>query len=68
MDLVWISFKKSAQKIQRLLKSDKNDTYFTYRSMYIYDEMTFNYFYKIILIDNLTNLRYTRILYLVTFF
>jgi hypothetical protein len=32
-------FRKSVEKIQRSLKSDKNNGYFTRRSMYIYDNI-----------------------------
>ena len=46
MKTIWISFQISAQKIQQILKSDKNNMYFTCRPMCIYDEMSVNYFYN----------------------
>jgi hypothetical protein len=35
-------FRKSVEKIQVSLKSDKNDGYFTWRSMYIYANILLN--------------------------
>jgi hypothetical protein len=39
-------FRKSAEKILVLLKCDKNNRYFTWRPMYIYDNISLNYFYN----------------------
>jgi hypothetical protein len=36
-------FQKSAEKFKVSLKSDKNNGYFTWRSMYIYDHILLNY-------------------------
>jgi hypothetical protein len=38
----WI-FRKSVEKIQVSLKSDKNNGYFTWRPMCIYDNISLNY-------------------------
>jgi len=35
-------FKKSVKKIQVLLKSEKNNGYFTWRPVYIYDHISCN--------------------------
>jgi hypothetical protein len=35
-------FRKSVEKIQVSLKSDKNNGYFTWRPMYIYDYISLN--------------------------
>jgi hypothetical protein len=35
-------FRKSCKKIQVSLKSDKNNRYFTWRPMYIYDDISQN--------------------------
>jgi hypothetical protein len=39
-------FKKSVQKIQVSLKSEKNNGYFTRRRFHIYDDISLNYFYN----------------------
>jgi len=36
-------FSKSAEKIQVLLKSDKNNSYFTWRPVYIYGNVSPSY-------------------------
>ena len=35
-------FRKQIEKIQVLLKSDKNNEYFTWKPMYIYDNISLN--------------------------
>jgi len=37
-------FKKSAQKIQVSLKSDKNNGYFRRRPKYVYDHISLSYY------------------------
>jgi len=39
----FVIFRKSAQKIEVSLKSDKSNRYFTWRPIYIYDNISFNY-------------------------
>jgi hypothetical protein len=40
--LHFIIFRKSVEKMQVSLKSDKNNGYFTRRPMYIYDDISLN--------------------------
>ena len=40
----WSIFRKSAEKIQVSLKSDKNNGYFTWKPTYIYDHISINSF------------------------
>ena len=40
-------FRKSIQKIQVLVKSGKKDGYFSWRSMYVYDHISLNYFSRL---------------------
>jgi hypothetical protein len=43
---IWIFFKKYVGWIQVLLKSDRNNGYFTWRPIYIYDNISLNYFWN----------------------
>ena len=42
---IWAFIRKSIEKIQISLKSDKNNGYFTWR-FYIYDSISLNYSYS----------------------
>jgi len=43
LDSIFDVFRKSVEKIQVSLKSDKNNGYFTWRTMYIYGNISLNY-------------------------
>jgi hypothetical protein len=39
---IWAFFRKSVEKIQVSLKSDKNNWYFTWKRFHIYDNISLN--------------------------
>ena len=41
---IWAFFWKSVEKIQVLLKSDKNNGYFTWVRFHVYENISANYF------------------------
>ena len=43
---IWVFFRKSFEKIQVLLQSDKNKGHFTWRPMYIYDYISLDSFQR----------------------
>ena len=43
---IWVFFVETVEKIQVLLKSDKNNEYFIWKRLYIYDNISLNYCYN----------------------